>query len=268
MSEDITEQVSEDIATPLFQRTSDRVCIVGFAEGHRADAPFLDDDIELWGINTLHKVLPGKRWDRWFEIHDLAKFYSDDEEHRKFLADAAFPIYVRGQDLAVAAEWGIDAVAYPRDQILAQFQPYFNNTVSWLLAMAIMMGFKEIQIYGVDMAQDNVMHAEYSEQRPSCEWLLGIAQGQGIRVVIPPGSDLLKASHLYGFDDDAHRAKLLARSRELGERKEKIRQELTQHAGRVDWLQSRLSEMDGSMQELNYQLKNLVTLEASNAVRE
>ena len=46
-------------------------------------------------------------------------------------------------------------------------------------------------MYGVDMAQDTLLAAEYSEQRPSCEYFIGLAEGAGIRVDIPGGSDLL-----------------------------------------------------------------------------
>jgi len=257
MSEDITV-TSEDI-TPPFIKTASRVCIVGFADGHRADAPFDEPDMEFWGLNRLHTVLPDKTWHRWFELHDLEKFYGQDQEHQTFLKAAQFPIYVRPQDMQIAEQWGIDAVPYPRDQIVATFQPYFTNTVSWLLAMAIMMEFEEIHLYGVDMAMDNVLQAEYAEQRPSCEWLIGLAQGRGIKVVLPPGSDLMKASHLYGFDDDEYRAKMSARVVELANRKEQIRGEMHQHKARADMLQARISELDGSMQECHYQLRNLIT---------
>ncbi len=268
--------MSEDITTPDIEpvtglnnpeqftvgRTASRVCIVGFADGHRAAAPFNEPDMEFWGINRLHAVLPDKKWDRWFELHDLDRFYKDDEEHKRFLKAATFPVYVRGQDMKLAAEWGIDATPYPRDEMIDLFQPYFTNTISWLLAYAIALEFEEIHLYGVDMAQDTLQHAEYRQQRPSCEWLIGIAQGRGIEVVMPPGSDLLKASHQYGFDDDTHRQKLEARSQELGQRKETIRAEMNQHKERAEFLGYRISELDGAMQENAFLLTNLVTRSA------
>lgn len=257
--------VNADVAEGFDAIVSDighkpKVCIVGFADGHRGHAPFDDPDMEFWGINRLHAVLPDKKWHRWFELHDLQKFYSEDEEHKQFLRDADFPVFVRPQDMHVAAEWGITtAVAYPVDEMIATFQPYFTNTISWLLAMAIVEGFQEIQLYGVDMAQDSLSHAEYREQRPSCEWLIGLAQVRGIEVVLPPGSDLMKASHLYGFDSDVYRDKLTARLQELGQRKENIRNDMTQHQNQANFLQARISELDGSMQEVQYNLTNLVT---------
>lgn len=283
MSEDITAEDSE--TTPIrqggntpdpFTKSASRVCIVGFADGHRADAPFGEPDMEFWGINRLWAVLPDRVWHRWFEIHNLDTFYSDDTEHQAFLKAADFPVYVRGQDMPTAAAWGIDtAVPYPREMAASMFEPYFTNTISYLIALAIMMGFEEIHMYGVDMAQDSILHQEYSHQRPSCEYFLGIAQGAGIKVVLPPGTDLLQASHWYGFDDDKFQHKLQKRFMEVASRKEAIRGEMQKVAAQRNqfeaqeaFLQARISEADGSMQELQYQLRNLVTPEAKPVTEE
>ena len=69
----------------------------------------------------------------------------------------------------------------------------------------------------------------------------------------------MKASSLYGFDAPVYREKLEARLQELGQRKENIRAEQGQHHERAEWLGFRISELDGSMQEVTYQLRNLVT---------
>lgn len=258
----LTDPALRSVPPPYIpQRLHDTLSIVGFADGHRDHAPWHRTDMEFWGINRLHAVLEGKPWTRWFEIHSLEDFYRDDQQHQQWMRDTDIPIYVRPQDMPTAAAWQITtAEPYPIDRILSAFQPgYFNNTISWLLALAIAMGFEEIHLYGVDMAQDHVLQNEYSHQRPSCEWLLGLAQGRGIRLVIPPGSDLLKTSHLYGFDSDTHRDKLAARMKEIADRKEQMRAEMNEYQGRAQWFQSRISELDGSLQELQYHLRNLVT---------
>ena len=41
---------------------------------------------------------------------------------------------------------------------------------------------------------------EYSEQRPSCEYMLGYAMGRGVKVRISDISDLLQCGHLYAFE--------------------------------------------------------------------
>jgi hypothetical protein len=71
-----------------------------------------------------------------------------------------------------------------------------------MIAMAVMEGYEEIGVYGVDMAQNT----EYDHQRPSCEYFLGFARGRGIKVTLPKTSDLLQCRWLYGFEDDQRSA--------------------------------------------------------------
>lgn len=254
-----------DSRAPIPTRLHDRVAIVGFADGHRHMAPFDEPDIELWGLNRLHQVLPDKRWTRWFEIHGLVEYYGDDTQHQQFLRDFPGPVYLRPQDMGVARDWGIvNATPYPVERILSAFPPYFNNTVSWLIALAIAMEFGEMQVFGVDMAQDTLMQAEYSQQRPSCEFFLGLAAGRGVKIVKPPGSDLLISSHLYGFDDGGpYIAKKKARLVEVGNRKESIRDQMQRHQAEAAKLQSLINQLDGAMQEIQYDIRNLTTPEAS-----
>jgi hypothetical protein len=256
---------------PIPDRLTETVVIVGFADGHRDHADW-GQEAEFWGLNRLHAVLEDKPWTRWFELHSLENFYGAegprgfDEEHVTFLREFGGPVYIRPQDLNVAEGWGIpNAVPYPIERIMQSNIPYFTNSVSWLLALAIGMEFKQIQMFGVDMAQDTLVQAEYAEQRPSCEYFLGLAVGKGIDIVLPPGSDLLKSNALYGFTDDVHRDKLLARLQELGQRKENIRGEMQQKQAEAAWLQSRISELDGAMQEVQYNTRNLMTPKAEEA---
>lgn len=248
------------------QKTKPKVAIVGFATGHHFQAPFADDDVEIWGINRLHQTLPDRRWTRWFELHDLNHFYRDDEAHKQFLRDFDGPVYVRGQDYLLAKSWGIDN-AYPfPDQILTEaFPPYYTNTVSWLIALAILMEFEWLGLYGVDMAVDNLMQAEYGEQRPSCEMFLGWAMASGIEVFIPHGSDLLKATHLYGFEDSGPvLMKMMSRFQELGRAKEQVRAQRDTLEAQMRALDGQLSQLDGGMQEIGYWKKNWLSPQLQN----
>jgi len=104
-----------------------------------------------------------------------------------------------------------NSVRYPFDEIVKYFSPYFTdpvharyftNSISFMLALAIYEGFQEIAIYGVDLA----VTTEYSEQRPSCEFWIGVAVGRGIKVHIPLQSDLLKTRFIYGFEEKKQHA--------------------------------------------------------------
>lgn len=45
-------------------------------------------------------------------------------------------------------------------------------------------------------------NSEYGQQRPSCEYFLGVAVGRGCRVYLPKTSDLLKVRWMYGYEDE------------------------------------------------------------------
>lgn len=239
------------------------VSIVGFAEGHLMQAPFDDDTFEMWGINRLHtsKGTEDKKWHRWFNLHDLEKYHGKDPEHLEFLKTFEGPVYLRAQDIG---KFDIpNAQPFPADALVKQFAGYFNNTISWLIAFAIALEPKEIGLYGVDMAQDALLNAEYASQRPSCEYFLGIASGRGITINLPNGSDLLKTSHLYGFEDPGVWVqKMINRLEETGGRKEKVKVELAALDNQRSQMVAAINQLDGAMQDTQYYLRNWVPQDA------
>jgi hypothetical protein len=68
----------------------------------------------------------------------------------------------------------------------------------YMMAYAIEAGYKNIQIFGVEMSHDS----EYAYQRPNMEYWIGIAKGKGINVQVPANCSLLRGD-LYGFEDAA-----------------------------------------------------------------
>jgi len=242
-----------------FPRKSDRVIIVGFA-GSRDHVPFDDKGAEVWGLNELWQ--PGiwpeamratLRWDRWFEIHDVLEREPPSprtDQHLPWLRACGIPIYM--QRRAEPIPWSVEL---PIDELLERFHvgdtrsgmeprkrrnSYFTNQVSFMIALAIFMEYREIWVYGVDMAQQT----EYAHQRPSCEYYLGWAAGAGIKLRIPNDSDLLKATHLYGYEsDNAMLDKMLRRQKELQGRLQYLRGQCNQrladihkHKGACEYL--------------------------------
>jgi hypothetical protein len=141
---------------------------------------------------------------------------------------------------------------YPVFDILKYFQPfaYFNNSISWMLALAIAEGFEEIGIYGVDMALDGVTGAEYNHQRPSCEYFLGIAWGRGIRVHLPETSELLKCAYLYGFDN------VMPFRRKLMTRYENLRNQEQALINDYEAVKRAMHECRGAMHNTEWELRN------------
>lgn len=186
------------------QKKPEKVCIVGCSHS-KTQTPFdKPDEYEFWGVNNLCLTLQGP-WTRWFEIHHISQkdgqwlrrgkpdFRGQSvKDYLEVLAKLPCPVYMQQPCLLVP-----NAIPYPKDQIVQMFGNYFTNTISWMIALGIAEKFKEIRIYGVDMAVDT----EYHHQRPSCEFFMGLARGAGINIYVPDSCDLLKARFLYGFDE-------------------------------------------------------------------
>lgn len=222
------------------------VQIVGFAPSW-IETPW-DNGAHLWGMNALHKVAGDRPWTAWFQLHDIDKHHKDDRaEHIAWLRDSNLPIYMWEHHLPRYQAEIPNAVPYPKDAILAHFGNYFTNTVSWMIALAIVGGYQDIGVFGIDMAQDS----EYAHQRPSCEFFLGWAAGAGIRLAIPKTSDLLKASYLYGAEEEdasVLRAKYESRLKELVERKGQMERDFNN-------LQAALNQIVGAIENTQYFLR-------------
>ena len=184
-----------------------KVAIVGCSDTCKKTPFHLHEEFEFWGVNNLYITMKGP-WTRWFEIHHVA--YDDNlrqwcrrgspdfrgmpvEQYLKQIQALNIPVYMQAPCPLVP-----NAVLYPLADIRRLYGGYWTNTVSYMIALAIMEGhFEEIHIYGVDMA----VNTEYHHQRPSCEFFLGIAAGKGIKLYLPDECDLLKTRFLYGFEE-------------------------------------------------------------------
>lgn len=202
-----------------------KIAIVGCSDS-KDFAPFADKSWEIWGVNNLFFHIP--RWDRWFEIHNITKdqdgnwMRRGNKEFRgqninAYVADLAkmkCPVYMQQHwdEIPTSTPYPLEQIKFRFGSILGWInrmppdgldddrlnrQLYGTNTVTYMILLAIFEGATHIGVWGVDMAVDT----EYHFQRPSCEWALGIAQGLGIQVYIPPQADLLKVQHLYGFEE-------------------------------------------------------------------
>ena len=193
-----------------------KVSIVGFAPSSCDDVKHVWDDpqMEVWAINQLYVQMPeiANKATRWFQIHHRHTYDAavrDHKHHDWLAAQKTFPIYMQRKEPDIPM-----SIAFPKELIIEEFGRYFTNSISWEIAMAIYEGFEEIHVYGVDMAQDD----EYRDQRPSCEYFIGLARGAGIKVYVPEKSDLLHTNWLYPFEDDAQfKIKLRERDQWLGQ---------------------------------------------------
>lgn len=197
--EQFAAKVAAMAPAPSERRT--KVAILGFVK-HFQQAPFNDPSFEIWGLNELYQFIP--RWDRWFEIHQRSLYENDRNrvsDHINKLKAMTCPVYMMQHWDDIPA-----SVPYPLADVMQRWpnpcpaaRPYLTNTITYELLLALLEGFQEIHLYGVDMSHST----EYGEQRPSCEYAIGIAQGMGVKVYLPTESELLKANFLYGYEVDA-----------------------------------------------------------------
>lgn len=208
------------------QPGKDKLAIVGFAQSHRHLAPINDPSYEIWSLNNAYVHL--KRADRWFEIHSEDLYGWDlrrPGDHIGWLKKFAGPVYMIEQRADIP-----NSVRFPIEDVISCVGPYLTSGPAYMLGLAMLEGFKHIEIYGIDLATAT----EYQEQKPGFEFLLGMAMGREIEIVLPRGCHLLKAP-LYGRGD----------INEGGEHHTR-----RAFAGRLEALQRKTKEVDAQLLEV------------------
>lgn len=170
----------------------DKVAIVGFSTNHRHLAPLDDPSYEIWGLNNGYVHL--KRADRWFELHSEDQYGWDlrrPGDHAGWLKAFRGPLY-----LIEARTDMPNSITFPYEEVINCVGPYLTSGPALMLGFAMLEGFRHIEIYGIDL----MTHTEYADQKPGFEFLLGLAMGREITVVLPRNCDLLKGP-IYGRGD-------------------------------------------------------------------
>ena len=174
-------------------------------------APWDDKQAVIAGLNDAYLMgLP--RYDLWYDVHPFNKYFFRPlngkkiaahqvpagtflrpEGHIQWLAKQRCPVFVHAADPRTP-----HAQVFPRPAIEAQFGSWFDSSPAWMLAHAILLGYKKITIVGIHLASE----MEYIKQKPNMCYLIGVARGAGITVNVPEESPLLQSSHRYAFEHD------------------------------------------------------------------
>ena len=127
--------------------------------------------------------------------------------------------------------------------MLDKHGPYhFCSSIAWMLAWAIEQMPKRIGLFGVDMAAGS----EWAYQRPSCQHFLGLAKTLGIEIVLPPESDLMRPTTLYGIGEHNQRhIKLRERMAELESQESQLNNTIQNYT-------QQLAQVRGAKDVLNY----------------
>lgn len=131
-------------------------------------APFDNLDYDIWAFNIHKDEGRIKRVDLWADIH------SKGINPKATLTRDNFPF-----DECVELLGG----------------NYFNNTASYLIAYAILKGYKKIELFGMRFnGADEKRKNEYANVRE----LIFFARGKGIDISAPYDPDLFTQYALYG----------------------------------------------------------------------
>lgn len=189
---------SDKHGKPLIERKTDKLLILGTASTKDA-APLGDESFTVWAVSP-YVSYPGvvsENVDVLFEMHP--KRYWGEPDVTERLVSFAGPVVMQQAYPEIP-----NSVAYPIEDIESVFHVdamgddlYVTNTISYMVALGILMGFEEFHLYGVHMSHNT----EYGYQKPNCEYYLGYAAAMGKTIVLPKGGELLRTPYLYGYNE-------------------------------------------------------------------
>ena len=185
---------------PPFFRTR-KLALIGNTPSKR-HAPWFDP---TWTIAAhtccVEACLRPPDW--WFDLHGPQNFRVGkgwSPHYYQWIKALQQPIFMQEDWPDVPM-----AVRFPKERILAEYRAYFTNHVAWMIALAMTEGVTHIGLYGCEYS-----HAfERGQQRGSAEFWLGMFEGRGGHVILPPHCTLLNdPPDLYGYESHDEQGKL------------------------------------------------------------
>src|SRR4029078_2092515 len=173
-----------------------RIACLGSAPSSDKLAPWNDAEWEMWACSPNNWTAP--RVDVWFEMHAFDRKMVPGNEAYIAALQKHQRVYIAHTDHRLP-----HGIVYPKDEVYAFFgngkflDTFFQSSVSYMLALAIMQQPDQIGLWGIDMAAAD----EYGQQRPGCHFFFNEADKRGIDIVAHPQSDILEPLPLYGYKE-------------------------------------------------------------------
>lgn len=163
----------------------------------RDNAPFDDDSFDIWVFNEAPMYEWCKRYTASFQLHK-ANIYAGNNvkqpEYWNWLQKETKPVFMNKQDDRVPG-----CEVYPLQQALdlGGFK-FFGMTISYALALGILKGYKQIEVWGVELSA-----TEYKYGMDTWSFWVGFAKGRlGNNFILHSGEKLFNAP-LYGLEGGA-----------------------------------------------------------------
>ena len=184
--------------------------------------PIAPDADEVW---TLNKALRSIRADLGFVMDDMVGEARRSERYREALDNLSIPIITSIIDDDVRALYpNCHLIPFPLDDVLnsvgirvmkarsSNFTTgdvahagdvtgyYFHNSIPYMLAYALFIGVKRVQLFGADYTYPGMAARE--DDRANTEYWVGILRAYGVEVWTTRDTTLLnqpKQPYLYGY---------------------------------------------------------------------
>lgn len=236
-----------------------KVALIGSAPSSIPLAPYDDPEWFIIGCSPGAYGIAGPKSDAWCELHrwePQVPGYAGtgkpwfSPEYCEFLVRHPGTVWMADP---VPPEVP-NAKAFPMQEMAEKYGPFFfTSSLSYMWAMALETpGVEEIGMWGVDMSANE----EYGYQRAGCQYFITLAIQRGIKVTVPPESDILQPTYWYGVTENhPMMIKLSARRNELQQRKAAADQRAAQAREESLFL-------SGALDDINYMINTWVTQQA------
>jgi hypothetical protein len=226
-----------------------KIAIVGTAPGSRAVAPFDDPTWDIWGCSQGNtNQLP--RLSMWFELHSVAWMEGKENAswlvpYLSWLRGLSCPVYMQERNELVP-----QAIPYPLQTVVKEFgRNWFQSTVAYMMAFALVRGAREIGLFGVDMAAGQ---EHYTGQRAGLWRFFEHAKDRGVTVHVPWESCLGEPPPLYGYCEATRMG------RKLFLRKEELQSGRAQIAAKIEQAKLEMAYFDGAIEQNDYMIRTFL----------
>ncbi len=182
------------------------LAIVGSHPDTRELAPYDDPTFEIWLFNEApQKPEVYKRWDASLQIHRPEVYTSLEnwvnKNHWAWLQqDHGSGLHGRKRIFMSEIDPRVpNSVKYPLEEVLAMVPyHYLRSSPAMALALAIYLGYQEIQLYGSDLTSGS----EYAYQSTNYAFWIGFAHGRGINLDLRCWQSEFNQP-IYGYEGEA-----------------------------------------------------------------
>lgn len=208
----------------------DILVIMGSHPRTRGLFDFSREDCDVWVFNEAAKQEWAKRVDGVFQLHIPTIWRNpqnrNDPKHYEWLQTTNIPVFMQEKYADVPT-----SVELPKEGILGQLHNARANgkpirevscSPAWALAYGIYLGYKKIEIYGVELESQT----EYAYQQGNWKFWIGFAAGKGIEIDFHSS---MFDHPLYGYEGEVYLTEDVFRNRigELSVSLDNVRGEFT-----------------------------------------